>query len=662
LPFGSWPSPLGADQLVAGSLGLAFPVAVGGELFWQEARPAERGRVAVVAGRPIPDGAWRQRDVLPEGMSARTAVHEYGGRAWVPAGDGAVVTSALADQRLWWVSGGEARAMTPEPPLERSVRYGCPVVSPDGAWLVAVRERHLPTGVVNDLVSLPLAGGDGLQAEPSVLAQGHDFYSSPCFSPGGRELAFVCWDHPNMPWDGTALVVGGFGEGRLVGEARTMAGGAGGAVSVLQPRWSPGGRLAWLSDETGWWNLYLDGRPLAPVEAEFAGPAWALGESDYAFLPGGELMATWSSGGRAYLGRVAGGRAEAFELDDTSFCHLSAVGEGFTLGPGVLAVAGGPRSPRRLVHVGPGGRSTDIRWSSSRLLADEWISVGRHFSFATSHGASAHATFYPPVNPTVQGPAGEAPPVVLTSHGGPTGSSSGVLELRTQYWTTRGLAVLDVDYRGSTGYGRVYRQALEGGWGVLDVDDCDAARREAGRRGWVDAGLAVVRGSSAGGLTALALLARGGFLGGAVRYAVCDVATLSADSPKFESRYTGRLLPAASAPERSPVNFAPAVRCPVLMLQGLDDPVVPASQAVAMAEALRAAGGRAVLVLIEGEGHGFRQAWAMVRSQEAELAFFRRVLGVGEAAEGAVGSADLDEAEKLGTVRWAAPGAPSGYR
>ena len=631
-------------------------MAAGGQLLWQEARPAERGRVAVVAGLLGPDGAWQQRDLLPPGMSARTAVHEYGGRAWVPAGDGSLVTSAQADQRLWWVSRGEARALTPEPSVARSVRYGCPVVSPDGAWLVAVRERHLPTGVLNELVSLPLGGGDRGPTEPSVLAAGHDFYSWPCFSPDGAQLAFVCWDHPSMPWDATALMVAGFGEGRFVGEPRTVAGAAGGTVSVLQPKWSPGCGLAWLSDETGWWNLYLDGRPLAAMEAEFAGPAWALGESDYAFLPDGEIVATWSAGGRAYLGRVGGGRAEPFELDDTSFVHLSPAGDGFALGPGVLAVAGGPRSARRVVHVSPVGRSTDIKWSSPRLLADEWVSVGRHFSFPSSGGASAHATFYPPVNPTAQGRAGEVPPVVVTSHGGPTGNASGVLELRTQYWTTRGLAVLDVDYRGSTGYGRAYRQALEGGWGVLDVDDCDAARREAGRRGWADADRAVVRGSSASGLTALALLARGGFLGGVVRYAVCDIATLSADSPKFESRYMTRLVPVESAAERSPVNFAPAVRCPVLMFQGLDDPVVPASQAVAMAEALREAGGRAVLVLIDGEGHGFRQAWAMVRSQEVELAFFRRVLGVEATGEQEAGCADLDEAENLGTVRWAVPG------
>ncbi len=653
-PFGTWESPVGPEALVAGALGLGFPRARGTGVVWQEARPEEGGRVALVAAEVRSGGLVGERELLPAGASARTGVHEYGGRAWALTPPGDLVSSFGSDQRLWSVRADRSGPvpLTPEPVPARSVRFACPCAHPDGQWAVAVRERHLAASVVNDLVAVPLPGG----GEPTVLATGHDFYSSPTFSPDGARLAFVCWDQPHMPWDATQLVVGEFADGSLR-DLRTVAGGASGrAESVLQPSWSPEGELCYVSDRTGWWNLYLQDRPLAPMEAEFAGPAWAFGDSDHAWLEDGRLVATWSARGRSYLGLVEEGRARPFELEETQFSHLSPVGAGWPLGPGVLAVSGGPRAPRRLAHFGPEGQVTTLKWSAPRALADEWVSLGRHFSFPTTGGATAHAVFYPPTNPLFEGPVDQAPPLVLTSHGGPTGASSSALELRAQYWTTRGFAVVDVDYRGSTGYGRAYRDALEGGWGVLDVDDCLAAVAAVGKAGWADVARALARGSSASGLTVLAVLARGGAAAGAVRYPVCDLATLVDGAPKFESGYLSRLVPTSAAAQRSPLGLAASVHVPVLILHGLQDSVVPAAQSVAMAAELRRAGNPAALVLLDGEGHGFRQSWALVRAQELELAFYLETLGLagtGDRTPSAL--AELAAARGPDGVTWSGP-------
>jgi dipeptidyl aminopeptidase/acylaminoacyl peptidase len=665
-PFGTWRSSVEAADLVEGALGLGYPVQAGTSVFWQEARPEEAGRVALVVRDGDGGGVV---ELLPTMMSSRSTVHEYGGRAWAVGDRGRkVITSNFEDQRLWDVSPGRPpRPLTPEPPEPRRDRFVCPAISGDANWAVVVRERHLASGVVNDLVAVSLVGDC---AEPRVLAQGHDFYADPAFSADGRALAFVCWDHPDMPWDSTQLWRGHFSGGELGG--LTAVAGQCGPESVLQPRWAPDGSIVYVSDRTGWWNLYRHDPTaggsvnLAPMEAELAGPLWAMGGYDHTFTAAGDLVATWRSGGAGHLGIVGAGRAERAELSCTSpytcFSHLapggSPGGAGVeSRGRSVLVVAGGPARPPEIVRISLDGSLEVLRRSRPWAPAPEWISVAEPFSFPTGRGEQGRALYYPPRNPGFRPPPGEAPPLIVTSHGGPTGNASTALELRTQYWTTRGFAVVDVDYRGSTGYGRAYRQALEGQWGIADVEDCGAAALWLAGKGLADPRRIVVRGSSASGLTAMAALARHGiFAAGVVRYAVADLSSGAAGAHKFESRYIERLVPAGQAKARSPLAMAASVGASVLLLHGLDDKVVPPQQSRQMAAALRAAGTAGLLVQVEGEGHGFRKSSTVVRAQEAELAFYGSVLGFEPAGDLSRARADLAAAAGPDGAIWADAG------
>lgn len=643
-PYGSWVSLLEAADLVQGAVGLGFPCRSRGSYIWQEARPSEEGRVALVArtGARGPDV-----ELLPSGMSARTTVHEYGGRAWAVNDAGLLVTSNLSDQRLWALAPGAAPApLTEALSAPDEVRFACPVLSPDGEWAVCVRERHLSQGVFNDLVAVPLAGA---RAGVRVLAEGHDFYSSPSFTPDGGELAFICWDHPEMPWDTTQLWRGEFFGGSLHNARAVVPAEA--RESVVQPRWGPRGELCYVSDRSGWWNLYADGKPLAPMAAEFAGPAWVFGESSYVFLADGTLVATWRSVQGGQLGLVQGGKARSLDLPYSRFYDLAAAGP--RAEDGVLAVAGSPLRPAELVRISLDGDVEVLRRSRLQALAEDLVSVGKPFSFPTGQGETAHGLFYPPHNPAFRGPPGQSPPLIVTSHGGPTDSASEALNLRTQYWTTRGFAVADVDYRGSSGYGRSYRQSLNGRWGEADVEDCARAAQWLAAQGWADAGRAVIRGGSASGLTALAALARYEIFAAAfVLYAVSDITSLATMTHKFESRYLDRLVPAGTMAERSPTNMVDRIKAPVFFLQGLDDRVVPPEQSRAMVGALHRAGVPAFLVEIEGEGHGFRKATTLVRAQEVELAFYGRALGFVPAGDLSQAEADLAGAATETGARW----------
>ncbi|HEX2046674.1 MAG TPA: prolyl oligopeptidase family serine peptidase [Acidimicrobiales bacterium] len=559
--------------------------ASGGALFWTEGRPAEAGRVVVVRWEPGREPV----DVLPAPFSARTTVHEYGGGAYCVSGD-TVYFSNYADQRVWRLD----RPITPDD----GARYADGDVSPDGTSIACVRERHLDDGVVNDIVAVP-----GLE----VVAAGHDFYAAPRFGPDGR-LAWLAWDHPDMPWDGTVLEVDG----------ERVAGGP--DESITQPRWSPDGALHWISDRTGWWNLYREGEPLQPMEAEFAVPDWVFGQSTYDFLPGGRVVATWT-------GRLGVLGEEPLDLPYTSFSSVRAFGDK------VAAIAASPTRAPAVVVIDPGTADVEIVRSSRPNAPDPgWLSTPRRIDFPTTGGATAHALFYPPHNPECQGPPGELPPLVVTSHGGPTSQASTALELRTQFWTTRGIAVVDVDYRGSSGYGRAYRRQLDGQWGVADVDDCVAAARYLAGAGEVDGRRMVVRGSSASGLTTLLALTRGVFAAGASLYGVADLAALRTDTHKFESRYLDRLVgPWPEAAEvyrqRSPIHLADRLSAPLIIFQGLDDKVVPPAQAEVLVDALRKAGIRYEYLTFEGEAHGFRKADTIRRVVEAELDFYGQVLG-----------------------------------
>ncbi|MGI8984705.1 MAG: alpha/beta hydrolase family protein [Acidimicrobiales bacterium] len=594
LPYGSWPSPITAASLVKRAVSLSGLQSSAGALYWIEGRPAEAGRQVIVRWSPGEDPV----DILPPPYSARTTVHEYGGGA-LHVADGTVFFSNFDDQRLYRLDPG-----TQPRPIAGNARYADADVL--GDRLVCVRERHLDGtvvngGVVNDIVELPTDGS----APPTVVAAGHDFYASPRFAGDGR-LAWLAWDHPRMPWDGTIL------------EPGPVAGGP--EESVTQPRWSPAGVLHWISDRTGWWNLYRDGQALQPRAAEFAEPAWALGESSYDFLPGGLVVASWAG----HLGVVFD---DPLVLPFTSFASVTAFGDR------VAAIAASPTRAPAVVVIDPAtAETTVVRESRPAAVDPRYLSTPRRIGFPSTGGSTAHALFYPPANPTVTGPPGERPPLVVTSHGGPTAQASTALNLRTQFWTSRGFAVVDVDYRGSSGYGRAYRRQLDGQWGVVDVDDCLAAARHLAGAGEVDGRRMVVRGSSASGLTALLALTRGLFAAGASLYGVADLAALAADTHKFEARYLDGLVgpwpeAAATYRDRSPLTHAGELSAPLIIFQGLDDRVVPPAQAEVLVAALRRAGVPFAYLTFEGEGHGFRRAETIQRVMEAELSFYGQVLG-----------------------------------
>ena len=593
LPYGAWPSPITAASLVERAVSLGGLQTSGDALFWNEGRPAEAGRQVVVRWAPGAEPV----DVLPAPYSARTTVHEYGGGAFCVHGD-TVFFSNFADQRVWRSDG--------EPITAEGARYADGEVSPDGSQLALVRERHLDEGVVNDVVLLPTDGS----AQPTVVAAGHDFYAAPRFGPGGR-LAWLAWDHPRMPWDRTVLEV----DGELVT--------GGPEESVSQPRWAPGGALHWISDRTGWWNLYRDGEPLLPMEAEFSDPDWVFGQSTYAFLPGGRLVATWTEAG---TGRLAVVGEEPLDLPYTSFSNVRAYGDK------VAAIAASPTRAPAVVVIDPDTAEVTVVRSSRPDPDTAYLSTARPIDFPTTGGRTAHALFYPPTNADCEGPPADRPPLIVTSHGGPTTAASTSLELRTQFWTSRGFALVDVDYGGSSGYGRAYRKQLDGQWGVVDVDDCVAAARHLAEAGEVDGGRMVIRGSSASGLTTLLALMRGVFAGGASLYGVADLAALATDTHKFEARYLDGLVgPWPEAADvyraRSPIHLADRLSAPLIVFQGLDDKVVPPSQAEVLVGALRRAGIPFAYLTFEGEAHGFRRAETIQRVMEAELDFYGQVLG-----------------------------------
>ena len=631
-PFGSWRSPITADLLVEKVVRLGSVSTVGDDVHWVEGRPSEGGRQQLVRRRL--DGTIE--DVLPDGFAVRTLVHEYGGRSYVVGGDGTVFFSNFADQRLYRLDPGEAPvALTAEPTPAMSVRFADPVVSVDGRWVVCVRERHLGSSaldVVNDVVCIASDGS----SDPVVLAEGHDFFSAPRLSPDGASLCWLSWDHPNMPWDGTVLSVAPFADGRVVGPVEAVAGGP--SESISQPRWSPdGASLVFASDRTGWWNLYdRDGSARCAMDAEFSGPDWVFGQSSFVFLADGRLVAVCSERKVDRLGVVGGGGfTEVGGLPFTSMGSLAVAGP-----DSIVAIAASPVAGPAVVRIDVSSGSYEVLRTSRETSVDEgYLSVPEPIEFPTEGGRTAHAFFYPPRNADFSGPAEERPPLIVMSHGGPTGATDPVLDLALQYWTSRGFAVVDVNYGGSTGYGRAYRDRLQGTWGIVDVDDCVNAARWLAAEGRVDGDRMVIRGGSAGGYTTLAALTfRDVFAAGASHFGVADAAALAADTHKFESRYLDGLIgpyPEAADvyAERSPIHHTDRLDRPMILFQGLEDKVVPPEQAEMMAEALRGKGIPFAYVAFEGEQHGFRQAATIKRVAEAELWFYGRVLGFGPGDE-----------------------------
>ncbi|MDQ3911360.1 MAG: S9 family peptidase [Actinomycetota bacterium] len=620
-PYGSWRSPTTSDLIVRGVIGLDGVVLEGHDVFWLEARPGEGGRQVVV--RRAPDGSTE--DVTPRSYNARTRVHEYGGGDFA-AHDGVVYFSNFAGQRLYRVPPGEEpRPLTPE--ADR--RYADMLVDASRRRIVAVREDHTQTRrePVNELVAVDLE-----DESEQVLASGADFYSSPRLSPDGRRLAWLAWDHPNMPWDGTMLWTCELGEDGLPARTEAVAGGP--EESIFQPEWSPDGTLYFVSDRSGWWNLYRrrEGRiePLHEKEAEFGLPQWGFGMSTYAFLSPARIVCAYMERGSFRLGNLD---TQSGDLQDIETPY-STIGYVRAERGSVVFRGGSPTEATSIVRLDLAtGEHEVLRRSTDLELDTGCLSVPQPVEFPTENGRTAHAFFYPPENRDYVGPDDERPPLLVMSHGGPTAATATTLNLEVQYWTSRGVAVLDVNYGGSTGYGREYRRRLDGMWGVVDVDDCVNGARSLAECGLVDSDRLMITGGSAGGYTTLcALTFRDAFAAGASHFGVSDLKTLAEETHKFESRYLDRLIGpyperADLYRERSPIHHTQRLSCPVIFFQGLEDEVVPPDQAETMFEALREKGMPVAYVPFEGEQHGFRRAENIKRALDGELYFYSRVFG-----------------------------------
>jgi len=640
LPYGTWVSPITLDTLVVDTVGLSFPLEVGDYIYWSEARPSEGGRSVVVRMERAVDG--QPCDVFGPGMDARTAVHEYGGLCVAVSGT-TVYFANFSDQRLYQVAPGSAPvAITSEPPAPRAWRFAAPVPTADGSHLVAVREIHpdpdVSTGVENELVLVQTDGG-GI----TVVASGHDFYSHPVLSPDGRHLAWTSWDHPNMPWDGTELWEAEVDTALDCINFRLVAGGQ--TESVTQPKYSPDGRLLFVSDRTGWWNLYAaDGdhggadKALAPMAAEFGVPDWQFGASNYAVLDDGSIVATWTERGIGHLGVLRPG-ADKFKLIESCWTHFSAIRPGSN-GQSVVAVAASAAQAPAIVRITPPGLNEPdgnttvelLKHSRQETIDPGYLSVPQTLAFSTDQGEQAYGFFYPPTNSAFVAPEGDRPPLIVCAHGGPTGAALPVLDYSNQFWTSRGFAVIDVNYGGSTGYGREYRERLRGQNGVVDVADCLHAARALAEAGRVDCERILIHGGSAGGYTVLcACTGTDVFAAGASYYGVADLTALVKVMHKFESHYPyATIAPwpqtAQVYRDRSPVAHSDRLQTPLILFQGLEDTVVPSEQAEIMVAALRRNGVPHAYVAYAGEAHGFKKAENIKRTAEAELYFYGRVL------------------------------------
>jgi dipeptidyl aminopeptidase/acylaminoacyl peptidase len=626
-PYGAWSSPISAAMLVEGGIRLGEVWIEDDAVYWLEGRPSEGGRNVVVRG----GAGLAPADVTPAWFNARTKVHEYGGGSFL-VHRGVVFTSNFEDQRLYrHEPGGDPVPITPETGGRH--RYADGRASPDGSLLVCVRERHEDDAVVNELAVLPTDGS----ADAHPIVGGRDFFSTPRISPDGTRLAWLTWDLPWLPWDGSELWVGDLDGSGTVSNARLVAGRLG-EESIFQPAWSADGVLHFVSDRTGWWNIYreVDGDALAicPKDAEFGWPQWVFGASSYAFLDDGRIACIWDRDGTQHVSMLDPQTGELLDLDlpydAIDFPYVAVQGER------IAFIGASATTPPQVVLLDLLARSVEVLKESEEIPVDaSYVSAPRSIEFPTEGGLTAYAFFYPPANADFIGPADERPPLIVMSHGGPTAAVCAELDMAMQYWTTRGFAVVDVNYGGSTGYGRAYRERLNGNWGVVDTMDCINAARFLAASGEVDGDRLLIRGGSAGGYTTLcALTFHDDFTAGASYYGISDLEPFAkpGGTHKFESRYEHTLVgPYPEAAEvyraRSPIHFVDMIRCPMILLQGAEDEVVPPEQSEVMVEALKAKGLPHAYLLFPGEQHGFRKAENIVRSLEAELSFYAQILG-----------------------------------
>lgn len=640
-PFGSWKSPITADVILAGTVGLGGIAIDGEDIYWVEGRPTEGGRNVIV--RRTPDGGTT--DMTPPPFNARTRVHEYGGAA-VTIGDRSIYFSNFADQRLYrQTPESEPQPLTPE----SNWRYADGVIDKKRNRLICVGEENTGSGEPsNKLIAVNLDNG-----EITVLHQGKDFYASPSLSPDGSRLCWISWTHPNMPWDGTELWVAEIKADGELGESEVVAGSS--EESIFQPQWSPEGVLYFVSDRSNWWNLYRyvggEVEPMCEMEAEFGMPQWVFGMSTYAFAGSNRIACTYSKDGISHLATLdtTTKQLEEIETPYTSIGGIKAEGDRlFFLGSSATVGTALLEMNLTTKQIFVLKRSSELEIDNGYLSVPETIEFPTEsISQSTSEkGQTAYGFFYPPTNKDYSAPEGDKPPLLVKSHGGPTAATSSSFSLKIQYWTSRGFAVLDVNYGGSTGYGREYRQRLKDSWGIVDVNDCANGAKYLAEKGLVDGDKMAISGGSAGGYTTLcALTFTDVFKAGASYYGVSDLEALAKDTHKFESRYLDGLIGPYPErkdlyEERSPIHFTEKLSCPVAFFQGLEDKVVPPNQAEMMVDALKEKGLPVAYVAFEGEQHGFRRSENIKTALEGEFYFYSRVFKF-EPAE------DLEEVEIL---------------
>ena len=626
-PYGSWQSPITSDAIVSETVRLSDIVLDGQDVFWVEMRPSESGRNVIV--RCSPDG--QKTDMTAADFNVRTRVHEYGGRAFI-VDDGNIYFSNFSDQQIYL----QKKNSGPVPLTSiNGLRFADPIIDRRRQRLIGICEDHRRPqgGAQNKLICLDLADQPETGSESiKTLASGSDFYASPCLSPDGSQLAWLSWNHPDMPWDRTELWVGQLKIDGTLENVKKVAGGS--DESIFQPQWSPDGNLYFVSDRSGWWNIYRREnhqiKPVVLMEAEFGLPQWVFGMSTYAFESVQRIVCAFTQKGCWHLAEIdlATDELEVVETPYTDIAYLRA-----TAGQ-VLFIGGGATEPTSIVRLDVRTRKTEVLRRSSQIDVDAgFISPPRSIEFSSARGQTAHGFFYEPRNKNFRAPAEDLAPLIVISHGGPTASTTQSLNLSIQYWTSRGVAVLDVNYGGSTGFGRAYRQRLNGQWGIVDTEDCVNGAKYAVDHFGIDPARLIIRGGSAGGYTTLcALVFHDTFQAGASYYGVSDLEALAKETHKFEARYLDKLI--GPYPERqdlytarSPIHNAAGLSCPVIFFQGLEDKVVPPGQAEMMVAILREKKLPVAYITFEKEQHGFRIAQNIKRALDAELYFYARIFG-----------------------------------
>lgn len=606
--YGYWKSPITADQVATASKRYDFVDIYQNHIYWVEGRPQEKGRNILMCHSPNGE----TKEITPPEFNVRSSVHEYGGKPYL-IDQGIIYFVNYKDQALYRQNGNQIEKLT-----NGQVRLAEPIMTPFG--IIAIAEKKEEKSVENFLALIDLKSG-----EIHSLAAGQDFYAAPTLSPDGKRLAWLTWNHPNMPWDGTQLWMAELQNKRLI-NAHVVAGGA--EESIFQPQWSPEGVLYFISDKSGWWNLYrfVEGQTtnMMPIEAEFGRPLWSLGMSTWGF-DGNQPIVSYQKDGKWFLARILKqGQSTPVPFETTDI-------RSFRVNNGLAAFVAGfaAESPKVVCINLSNGISQSINTPQAEPTIDRsYCSIGEPISFPSSSGRKAYAFYYPPKNPDYQAPQGSKPPLLVKAHGGPTGQVSGSFNWLIQFWTSRGFAVVDVNYGGSTGYGRAYRNLLKGNWGIVDREDCEAAAKFLTINGLADPNRLVIDGGSAGGYTVLSALTFGNlFTAGASYFGVSDLALLATETHKFESHYLDRLIgpyPAAKQiyEERSPLQQADLLRRPVIFFQGTEDSIVPPNQAEKLYNVLKKKGITTELILYPGEQHGFRNALTIKDSLEKEIGFY----------------------------------------